>query len=740
MSDDLSTELIGYPDRLSAAPGETVAFKVSTDAVEFEASIVRLIHADVNGPGPKAEVVESSRRYVGRKQIARAGSYVRVDHAPALALTGSLSLQAWIYPTMPMKGEAQAVLGKWSGDSGYALMIGEGGDLGLWLGDGQRVERFHTGSALRSHQWYFVAACFDAQSRSVRLYQLPSSNYALEQSRVVMERSSELAKVGQNDSPLLMAAAYRDTALTRLSGLYNGKIDRPCLFARALDSHEVEELLGDAAPVAVGGDDLIAAWDFSADIASARVHDSGPRQLHGIAVNMPMRAVTGHNWNHDDFDFKRVPEQYGAIHFHDDDLEDAGWETDFEWVVPPGTRSGFYAARLSADGKKDDIPFFVRPKRGAATARVAVLVPTMTYLAYANERLAGFPLHSAGITNRSLQKDPLDRYLEAHPELAMSIYDVHSDGSGCCYSSRLRPIVNLRPAYRMWLVGASRHLGADLYLIDWLETKGIGYDVFTDEDLHFDGLDLLSNYRVVITGTHPEYWTTPMLTALEAYQQNGGRLMYLGGNGFYWVTALDPERPHVVEVRRGNAGTRAWNSAPGEQYHSATGEMGGLWRHRGKAPNRVGGIGFSSMGWDSPTPGFTRQTGSFDPRAAFIFEGVGPDEIIGNFGLVLGGAAGDELDRLDFELGSPPHTLLLASATGYSRSYLPVIDDVLEISASLIAQQDPRVRADMVYFETPNGGAVFSSGSITWCGSLSYQQYDNNVSRITENVLRKFLT
>jgi N,N-dimethylformamidase len=46
----------------------------------------------------------------------------------------------------------------------------------------------------------------------------------------------------------------------------------------------------------------------------------------------------------------------------------------------------------------------------------------------------------------------------------------------------------------------------------------------------------------------------------------------------------------------------------------------------------------------------------------------------------------------------------------------------------------------MVYFETPNDGAVFSVGSICWCGSLSHNQYDNNVSRITENVLRKFLT
>ena len=51
---------------------------------------------------------------------------------------------------------------------------------------------------------------------------------------------------------------------------------------------------------------------------------------------------------------------------------------------------------------------------------------------------------------------------------------------------------------------------------------------------------------------------------------------------------------------------------------------------------------------------------------------------------------------------------------------------------------EPRVRAEIVYYETPNGGAVFSTGSISYCGSLSHNRYDNNVSRITENVLRRF--
>ena len=45
----------------------------------------------------------------------------------------------------------------------------------------------------------------------------------------------------------------------------------------------------------------------------------------------------------------------------------------------------------------------------------------------------------------------------------------------------------------------------------------------------------------------------------------------------------------------------------------------------------------------------------------------------------------------------------------------------------------------MVYLEYPNGGAVFSVGSISYCSTLSYAGYDNDISRITQNVLRTFI-
>ena len=53
--------------------------------------------------------------------------------------------------------------------------------------------------------------------------------------------------------------------------------------------------------------------------------------------------------------------------------------------------------------------------------------------------------------------------------------------------------------------------------------------------------------------------------------------------------------------------------------------------------------------------------------------------------------------------------------------------------------EDKKVRADMVFFECPLGGAVFSTGSIAYAGALAHNGYDNDIYRITTNVLSRFV-
>jgi N,N-dimethylformamidase len=242
----------------------------------------------------------------------------------------------------------------------------------------------------------------------------------------------------------------------------------------------------------------------------------------------------------------------------------------------------------------------------------------------------------------------------------------------------------------------------------------------------------------VLTGSHPEYVSEPELDAVEEYVSGGGRLMYLGGNGFYWIVSYHPQKPHVMEVRRSEAGTRPHQAPAGEYYLATNGRLGALWRNKGRPPQRLLGVGFTAQGFDRCSP-YLRMPDSHDPRAAFIFEGIGDDEVIGAFGIVGGGAAGAEVDRYDLALGTPPEALLVATSTPLSDNYNHCSEEIFETPPGIRGSEDPDVRSDLVYFCLEGGGAVFSVGSIAWTGALSHDGYANNVARLTGNVLRRFL-
>ena len=516
----------------------------------------------------------------------------------------------------------------------------------------------------------------------------------------------------------------------RVGGCFNGRIDRPRLAARALDRAEIDALAADAIPPGTRCPDIVAAWDFSRDIPTETIRDASPNRLDGFTVNLPTRAVTGHNWDGTETCWTRAPHQYGAIHFHDDDLSDARWPAAFSFEVPAGLRSGCYAALLEAAEAEFQVPFFVRPAKQARRAPVVYLAATATYTVYCNNAGRFRTAMTEVMQGRLTVIDAIDMLLLRHRELGLSTYDRHADGSGVATSSRLRPATNTRPSGRLW------NYCADLFIVDWLERSGIAFDVVTDEDLHREGLDAIRENRVLVTGSHPEYASRQMLDALEAFLRRGGRMMYLGGNGFYWRIAHHPVQPGIIEVRRAEDGTRAWDAEPGEYYHAFTGEYGGLWRRNGRAPQALAGVGFISQGFDHSTA-YHRAPGADDPRAAFIFAGV-PERVIGDFGTMQGGAAGLEIDCVDPVLGTPPHALVLASSADHSNTYELVAEEVRVAHGMTDGLLAPEIRADMVFFETPGGGAVFSTGSIAYAGALGYNGFDNPVARLTWNVLRRF--
>ncbi len=740
--------IVGYSDKISVCPGETIHFMVSCEVSHYKATLVRIIHGDTNpdGPGFKAEPVKSEFEgsYRGRKQVIRSGSCAIVPNHQTFEKLGSFSVQAMVWPTTPGQGR-QSMLSRWDSKSnaGFILGLDDKGGLLLTLGDGTgALEHVATGRAMLAREWYFVAATYDATGGDVCLYQEPLKVHAKMDTSAELQQTAKVKPRHDNGAPLIIAAHYAQTrnGRTETSGHYNGKIDRPVLANRVLSRVEMERLRASVSLSSLGSE-IVALWDFSKEISSDRIIDVSPNHHHGETVNLPTRAVTGWNWNGEEMCWRHKPEHYGAIHFHDDDLYDAGWEADFALTVPEELKSGVYAAHIETDDDEDFIPFVIKPRPGKANSKLVFLVPTASYMAYANEHTGVDGPLAELVAGRVLPLQPTDVFLNEHREYGGSCYDSHSDGSGVCYSSRLRPILTMRPKYQSWLGGMGSSLwqfNADTHIIDWLEQKQVDYDCITDEDLHYQGYSALVPYRVIMTSTHPEYWSKQMWDSLDAFKRQGGRLIYMGGNGWYWRIAYHPTKPGVIEVRRAEGGIRNWAAEPGEYYHSFTGEYGGLWRRQGLAPQKMAGVGFSAQGFDISSY-FRRRPDSFNPRCSFIFDGIGKDELIGDFGLIGGGAAGLEIDRADFLLGTPPNALVVASSENHTPVYMVVPEELLANAPGMCGGESDLVRADMTFYETPEGGAVFSTGSIAWSGSLSHNNYENNVSRIMSNVLKRFL-
>lgn len=740
-------KILGYTNVWSAAPGDTVNFMVSTYGPErYRADLVRVICGD-DEPDHNIYIEEEidapfNGEYAGRFQPIDAGSYGVVPASPALAGLESFTVQAWIWPTTPGKGE-QGLITQWEdGDNGpaggFALIIDDTGALAMRVGDcNGGIAEVSTGESLAVRRWYLVSGSYDAATKEIRVCQEPLASTFENLKPASATGKIKLDTVANADSPLMFAAlpATLPTGAPASKSHYNGKIDRPRLSGYVMSATEISAMAWDPTPHERNAR-VIGAWDFSHDIGGDTISDVGPNGLHGWTVNLPSRGCKGHNWSGIEQNWRHAPQEYGAVHFHDDDLYDARWDTDFDYVIPNDLRSGVYAVRLKVDdGDGDDewyVTFFVRPPRGATTSRLAFLVSTVTYMAYSNYHwMMHEPYAEAGECFWTTL-DKGDVFLQEHNELGLSTYDTHSDGSGVRYASRLRPVVNMAAKTPLW------SFNADSHILGWLHARGIEYDVITDEDLHEEGVGLLDSYRAVLTGTHPEYYTTPMWDGLKAYLARKGRLVYLGGNGFIWRCALSDELPGILELRRAEDGIRYRDEEPGEYYLEFTGEYGGLWRRLGMAPQAMVGVGTVAVGFDA-SGYYKRKEASFDPRVSFIFEGIGDDEVIGDFGILGGGASGSEIDAVDAVLGTPVHTLVVASSEGHSANTYLVPDETGFHHSAMEGTHNQRVRADMTFFETPGGGAVFSTGSIAWGASLPHNGYDNNVSRISENVVRRFL-
>jgi len=755
---------VGYGWPWTVRPGETIDFMVSADPqTSYRADLVRIICGDnLSDPAmfkEKELAAAFSGDYPGRRQSIHAGSYVEIAAQACLDELQSFTVQAMVFPTALPRSAPKApanlsppsiqhLVSRWdqSVRSGWGLLLDAAGRPAFLIGDGQTAHQTTLAAELVENHWFFVMASYDAIRGLTRIHARPMLRAPSELLSWPDVGTQERVPPGLTPlqrGPLRFAASMGGPGnRSRLKpvSVFNGRLDRVRLCTGALDLEQ-----GIALAAAQIPDSLLSRvlgfWDFGAGIDTIDVFDRSGHGLRGVTVNLPTRAVAGVAWDGSTNDWRQRPDHYSAIHFHDDDLYDAEWEKDFSFTIPEALPSGIYAARLRQADSEDYIPFFVAPSRGVATAPLALLLSTSSYTAYANwpwDVLWKRRVRSDTGEWHTVPKDPFPTVLRRAEDvefvanqlrdrrLGKGVYLHHTDGSLCNTASQKYPNFSIKPKTQNYT------LVADTYLTDWLEHSGVAYDIITDDLLQREGVELLKRYTVVMTSNHPEYCSAQMLAAISAYQHSGGRWMYLGGNGFFWVTSYHSQLAGAVEVRKDVLYPGI--HPPHERHHAFDGQSGGLWSHNARPAQLLMGVGPVLPLPFERSAAYERLPGSYDPRAAFIFAGV-EATVFGDYGIIGGGAAGQETDEIDYALGTPHHALHLAR----SQDFPGPLSGPDGMTAEEYRDNVRMPRADLVFFEAPQGGAVFSVGSMAWVGALGHNHYANDVAQITGNVLRRFL-
>ena len=242
---------------------------------------------------------------------------------------------------------------------------------------------------------------------------------------------------------------------------------------------------------------------------------------------------------------------------------------------------------------------------------------------------------------------------------------------------------------------------AEWRLLGWMEQHGFDYDFYSETQLHFDQVPL-DDYKTLIISTHPEYWSKDMYFRVKSWVfERGGRLMYLGGNGLNCeIEFLDDHR--VVYQNTDWSHSEPQLKDDGSEYQSR-------FDKRVESEANLLGVVFTFPGIMTAAPYKVIDAEHWTLRGTGLKNGdtFGSDSLHKR---VPGGASGHETDKVSDQSPQNVHTIAKGTNPGDGG-------------------------AEIVHFETPSGGEVFSVGSITWPASILV---DDSVAKITANVIQHF--
>lgn len=658
----------GYTVPWHAAAGTSVALHVSSSRPLRHVRIVRL-------DTPSAEFMDWSV-----EPASDAVSHRDFDHGSFLKI-------------------AETELAK-AGD-----ISGVGFEVHLTRNDGARVI-FHCGKLRLGLQDGRLTAGFDGKPLEIG-ESLPANTWLAVE--ILRDGSRTALRISSDDllSPFLLHR-HLDVPWSASGDMLFG----------ASAANDIKSLNAKFAGIALRAATGRIGWTFPTLLPRGPIPSTGADPVLLLeTVNQPAFCMTSRRWDGSSFDPRLVPSHYDAVQCHDDDMGALHWPASYRLQVPAEASAGVYAFELGHDAGSERIVFFITSS--TRRAPLLFLVPTATYLAYADEFLPAH-LYEWMCEDRG-HRFAIDNNLK-------SLYDYHGDLSGVSIASYKKPKATLRDDYNYPLCGCPHNLPVDLHFLRFCHANGIAFDLITDRDLHERGVAGLREYRAVITGSHPEYMSVEMEHALRQFAASGGSIAYLGGNGFAGKVAFQDD---LMELRRSplEAG-RTWDGPIAEQSLSITNQPGGHLRASGRGEFSLTGVAISLMGFDGARP-FTRTPESHDASVAWLFDGVA-GETFGDYGIVLGGAAGYEVDATDPHLGTSPDTVVIARATGFPDSF---VHDATRWYEGGAEEREARRCAEMTLRHLPSGGLIFSASSVAWCGALPAGDAMNDVGRITRNLL-----
>lgn len=384
-------EITGYAEPWIVNPGDQVAIKISCTEPEYKSRTVHVLQGYEGENSPPRVVKEiseiPSEIRPGRFQLANPGSWAEL---PPLLFGESdpegIRVTFYAQPWLVACEHVQTFVSTLDTVSctGFAVVLGTDGAFQVWMGTGEKVEVLKTEFIAEKLRW--IGVVLEVEDRTVRL-QVTELEDGLVPPGRILDQTFQLdvsAKVRDSTTELLLAASRAVSSSSTTVTTTNSEEEKGLHanhFNGRLEAVKFETF-GTPPPR------ILAHYDFSREISSDTIIDISGHERHGRLLNAPTRAVKGYNWPGTEVDWTKNSQHYGAIHFHDDDLDDAKWQTDFTITVPVTARSGVYAVEIeSTSGKaKDMIPFFVRPSDvddalPSHQPKVALVASTFTYLA-----------------------------------------------------------------------------------------------------------------------------------------------------------------------------------------------------------------------------------------------------------------------------------------------------------------------------------------------------------------------